>query len=328
MSAVVDATGVSDASVRRVQRATEAALKQVTGLAVGEGPAFKKGAPRRCTDDCAAELAASLSAAGVVVLDLRALDKQGERVAVEVQLFLDGEKVGAKRGEGSIEGFEAAVKPALEALLPAWARKGYGGLRLQVEPGTVVKVDGRLLNGKPGDVVPVPAGVHQVDVMFPEGHAVLQRLEVAEGSRVKVEAVSPEEAVSRRAPKGTSALRGVSYGVFMAGAATLAGGLVAGALGKGTAEGLASCQGDRRGCATLDEVTLKQAQAQAYADTGNVMLGVGGGLAATGVILFLIDALRADPMGILHCPRSPPFTPSGVGLPARGRARDLAESGL
>jgi hypothetical protein len=292
VSAVLDANGVSDAAVKRAQRATETALKQVSSLTVGEGPAFKKGAPKKCTDDCARELATSLSAPGVVLLDLRALDGKGDRVAVEVQLWVDGERLGLKRGEGSIEGFEAALKPVLEALLPPWARKGFGGLRVEAEPGTVVKVDGRLANGKTGDVLPVPAGVHQVDVVFAEGHAVLQRVQVDEGERVKVAALSPAEAVSGKAPRGMSALRGVSYGVFVAGAAAIAGGLIAGALGRGTAAGLASCQGDKRDCQTLDEVQAKQAQAQAYATTGNVMLGVGGGLAATGAALFLIDALR------------------------------------
>ncbi len=292
VSAVLDANGVSDASVRRLQRATEMALKQVTGLPVGEGPAWKKGAPRRCTDDCARELATSLSAAGVVLLDLRALDGKGERVSLELQLWIDGERVGLKKGEGTVEGFETAIKPVLEALLPAWARKGFGGLRVQVEPGTVVKVDGRLVTNRPGEVVAVPAGLHQVDVVFPEGHAVLQRFEVPEGSRVKVEAMSPAEAVSGKAPKDSSALRGVSYGVFVAGAATLAGGLVAGTLGRNTATGItASCQGNVRNCTTLDVVQARQAQAEAYASTGNIMLGVGGGLAATGVVLFLIDAL-------------------------------------
>ncbi|MGV3625098.1 MAG: hypothetical protein ACO1OB_30035 [Archangium sp.] len=291
VAAVVDATNVSDANVRRVQRATENALKQVSSLAVGEGPSFKKGAPRRCSDDCAQQLVSSLNAAGVVVLELRALDKTGEKLAVEAQLWLDGEKVGAKRGEGTVDGFDVAVRPALEALLPAWARKGFGGLRLQVEPGTVVKVDGRVATARAGEVVAVPAGVHQVDVVFPEGHAVLQRLEVGEGSRVKVEAQSPEEAVSGKAPKRMSALRAVSYGTFVAGAAVLAGGLIAGAVGRGTAAGLSSCSGDVRDCATLVEVQRRQAESESYATTGNVLVGVGSGLAATGVALFIIDAV-------------------------------------
>jgi hypothetical protein len=44
-----------------------------------------------------------------------------------------------------------------------------------------------------------------------------------------------------------------------------------------------------RDCAPLDEVQQRQAQAQAYATTGNVLLGVGAGLAALGAGLFVID---------------------------------------
>ncbi|HEY0882534.1 MAG TPA: hypothetical protein VGD87_13420 [Archangium sp.] len=291
VSAILDATGVSDAATRRAQRATENALKAVSSLDVGEGPSFKKGAPRKCGEDCARDLVNGLDASGAVLLELRSLDTKSDRVAIELQLWLDGAKVGAKRGEGSIEGFEAAVKPVLEALLPGWARKGYGGLKAELDPGSVLKVDGRLAAVSSGEVFAVPAGVHQVDVIFSEGHAVLQRLTVEEGSRVQVQAVSPVEAVSGKAPKSMSALRGVSYGAFVAGAATIAGGLIVGALGRGTAEGLSSCQGDKRDCATLEVVQARQAQAEAYANTGNVMLGIGSGLAATGVVLFVIDAL-------------------------------------
>ena len=42
---------------------------------------------------------------------------------------------------------------------------------------------------------------------------------------------------------------------------------------------------------SIEVVQARQAQAEAYATTGNVMLGVGSGLAATGVGLFIIDAL-------------------------------------
>lgn len=292
VAGVLDATNVPDAAVKRLQRATETALKQVSGLSVGEGPAWKKGAPRKCGDDCARDLAGSFSPGGVVLLDLKAVDGKGERVSVELQLWLDGEKVGSKRGEGSVDGFETAIKPVIEALLPAWARKGFGGLRVEVEPGSVVKVDGRLVSPKAGEVLAVPAGVHQVDVIFPEGHAVLQRMEVAEGTRARLEPTSPAAMVSGSGtPAGTSVLRGVSYGVFVAGSMGVAGGLVAGALGRGTGAGLQSCTVDTRSCASLDVVLEKQAQAQAYATTGNVMLGVGTGLLITGAGLFLIDVL-------------------------------------
>lgn len=289
VSAVLDAQGVPDAAVKRAQRATEAALKQVTGLAVGEGPPFKKGAPRRCDDDCAKQLVASISAPGVVLLDLKAVDRAGERLAIDISLWLDGEKVGSRRGEGTVDGFESAAKPALEVLLPPWARKGFGGLRLDVEEGSVVKVDGRVQKAKVGDVVALPAGPHQVDVVFPDGNAVLQRIEVAEGTRARVGATTPAQVLSGGAAPKSGALRGVSYALWVAGAASIAGGLVAGALARGTGAGLSSCQGDVRDCAPLDEVQQRQAQAQAYATTGNIFLGVGAGLAAVGAGLFVID---------------------------------------
>lgn len=291
VSAVVDAQGVSDAAVKRAQRATESALKQVSGLSVGEGPAFKKGAPRKCGDDCATELVRGVPAPGVVLLDLKGLDRAGERVAVEVTLYLDGERVGSRRGDGTIDGFETAAKGALEALLPGWARKGYGGLRFDLEEGSVVKVDGRVSKAKLGDVVALPAGPHQVDVVFPDGNAVLQRIEVAEGVRGRLSVDSPAAVLSGGAAPKSGALRVVSYSLWVAGAASIAGGLIAGALARGTSAGLASCQGDVRDCAPLDEVQQKQAQAQAYATTGNIFLGVGAGLAALGAGLFVIDVV-------------------------------------
>ena len=69
VSAVLDATGVSDAATRRAQRATENALKAVSSLNVGEGPSFKKGAPRKCGEDCARDLVNGLDASGAVLLD-------------------------------------------------------------------------------------------------------------------------------------------------------------------------------------------------------------------------------------------------------------------
>lgn len=287
--AVLDANGVSDAAPRRLQKMTEAALRQVSSLAVSEGPTWKKGAPRKC-DDCARELAASLGTSAAVLLDLRPGEGKGERVSVDVQLWVDGARLSSKRGEGALDGFETAIRPVMEGLLPAWARKGFGALSVELEPGAVLKVDGRLAGNK-GGLVSVPAGTHQVDVVFAEGHAVLQRLEVPEGNRVKLEVASPAQVVDTRAPSGTSVLRGVSYATFVAGSAAIAGGLVAGSLGRQTGAGLTSCQGNVRSCATLEDVLQKQKEAQAFADTGNVLIGVGSGLAITGAALFLIDVL-------------------------------------
>lgn len=291
VSAVLDAPGLGDGVVRKAQRATEAALKQLSGLAVGEGPAFKRGTPRRCEGgDCAAEVVRAVSVPGVALLDLK--EGRGDKVAFELSLWLDGERVGSKRGEASLDGLEAALKPALEAILPGWARKGWGGVRLEVEPGALVKLDGRATDARPGEVVPVPAGVHLVDVVFPDGHAVLQKLEVAEGARTRLDASTPAPAVGR-ARAGLSALRTVSYAAWVVGAATVAAGLVAGALSRFTSQGMAPCTGDSRSCATLVDAQERNRQAAALASTGNVLLGLGLGLAVVGVGLFTIDVVAS-----------------------------------
>ncbi len=290
VAVVLDAQGVTDVAARRVQRATEAALKQVSALSVGDGPIFKKGAPRRCDDDCPRLLVAEAGTPGVVLLDVKGLDKAGERAAVELSLYLDGERVGSRRGEGAIDAFEGAAKGALETLLPPWARKGFGGLRLDLPEGSVVKVDGRLVKARLGDVVALTAGPHQVDVIFPDGNAVLQRVSVDEGARGRL-AVEPPTALTAAGPPKSGTLRAVSYGLWVAGAASIAGGLIAGALARGTGAGLASCQGEVRDCASLDAVQQRQAQAQAWATTGNVFLGVGAGLAALGAGLFVVDVV-------------------------------------
>jgi len=290
VAAVSDAQRLDDGQVRKVQRACEAVLGQLAALAVGEGPAYARGAPRRCEDDCAAQLVKGLSAPAVTVLSLKGEGR--DRFSFTASFWLEGEKRGEKSGSGELSDAQAALKPAVQALLPAWARKGWGGLRVQVtEPGAVVKVDGRVSDVAPGEVVPLPAGPHRVDVVFADGSAVLQKVELPEGARGRLQVSAPQAVVTRGTKLGTSPVRVAGYVTFVVGAAAIAGGLVAGALSRGTSVGMAPCSASSRDCATLEQAQAAHAQAQAYATTGNVMLGVGGGLAAAGAGLFAIDAL-------------------------------------
>lgn len=288
VTAVLDSAGPSEATARRAHKALDGALRGLSSAPVKDGPAFKKGAPKRCTDDCAKELARSLDAPGVLVLDLKGTDA---RILFELSFWLDGEKSGVRKGETPPEALEPSMKAALEQLLPGWTRKGFGALAVQVEGGSVIKVDGRVVAARNGDLVPVPAGVHQVDVVFPDGNAVLQRLEVAEAARVPLEA-SASAALVARGTAGPTALRYGSYGLFMTGAGSVAAGLIAGALARGTGIGLTSCDSpDARACSTLAEAQAAHAQARQYAGTGNVLLGVGASLMALGVSLFVVDVL-------------------------------------
>lgn len=289
--AVVDAVGLSDGSTRRLQRATEAALKSVSGLHVNEGPAWKHGAPRRCGEECAQALVSSLTSTTVVLMEARQTDRL-EKVQVDLQWWVDGRFVTRARGEGPTENFEASARGLLETLVPAWARKGYGALRVDVETGSVLKVDGRMTSFKRLDLLPVTSGIHQVDLISADGTAVLQRLEVAEGARVAVTTPPPLEAVEApQAQTQTSPTRIASYGSWMVGSLVFGGGFLAGALSKGTAQGLVPCDVTTRDCAPLDRVLELNRQSHAWATTGNVMLGVGGALLLAGAGLFVLSIL-------------------------------------
>ncbi len=286
VAAVLDSNGPSEATARKAQRSLEAALKALSGAPTTDGPVFRKGAPRSCTSDCAAKLVASLTGSTVALLDLKGSDT---RVVFELSVWVASERVGARKGETPPEALDASLKAALEQLLPAWLRKGFGALSLTVEGGSVVKVDGRVLPTRTTEVLAVPSGVHQVDVVFPDGNAVLQRLEVPEAGRVTLSVESPT-LLSSRPASGPTALRYTSYGLFMAGAGSLAAGLIAGALSHGKGLGLTACDSpSARTCSTLAEVQQRQQLAQQYAGAGNVLLGVGAGLATLAVSLFIVD---------------------------------------
>ncbi len=287
-SALIDSNGPSEASARKAQKALDASLKALSGAPVKDSTPWRKGSPKKCTDECAKELASSLGTPGVAVMELKGSDT---RIVFDLSFWLDGERVGSRKGETPPEALEPSLKAALEQLLPGWMRRGFGAMSVRVEGGSVVKVDGRVVPTRNGELVAVPAGVHQVDVVFPDGNAVLQRLEVPEAGRVPLEVESPT-ALTARASAGPTALRYASYGLFMAGAGSIAAGLIAGALSRGTGIGLTSCDSpDARACSTLAEAQAANVQARAYASTGNVLLGVGASLAALGVSLFVVDVL-------------------------------------
>lgn len=286
-SAVVDVSGPSEATTRKVQKALDASLKALSGAGVKESAPFKKGSPRRC-DDCAKDAVRAVGTPAVALLELKGSDS---RLLFELSFWVDGEKSGTRKGETPLEAIDASLKAALEQLMPGWMRKGFGALSVQVEGGSVVKVDGRVVTARNGELVAVPAGSHQVDVVFPDGNATLQRLDVPEAGRVPLE-VEPSRALSARASSGPTALRYASYGLFMAGAGTVAAGFIAGALMRGTGIGLTSCNTpDARSCSTLTEAQLRQQQAQQYASTGNALLGVGTSLVALAASLFVVDLL-------------------------------------
>ncbi len=289
--AVLDAQGMPDATVKRLTRAAADSLKALSALKVGDPAPWRKDSPKKncASTDCQQDVVKAVPSPVVLLLSFKG---QGAFITVDASLWLEGERVAAKSGDLELDSAEVGFKPVIEAVLPAWARKGWGGLRLDTDAGAVVKLDGRATRYRPGEVLAVPAGPHQLDVVFADGNAVLQRVDVPEGSRLRVDVAPAQGVVTETSGSGLSTIRAVSYGLFAAGTLAIAGGLVAGTLSRQTGAGQNSCMGDSRSCVTFETAAEKQRQSAGYATTGNVFLGTGLALVATGVGLFVYDAVR------------------------------------
>jgi hypothetical protein len=198
-----------------------------------------------------------------------------ERDKLEAAFFVDGDRAGE-------------LADGVEAALPGWAKKGWGGVRLALPPGAVLKVDGSV-SARAGEVVPLTAGPHQLDVVFSDGSALLQRVDVAEGSRTRVDTMPPAPPAPVRT---TSVLRVSGTAAWMVGAATLLSAFIVGYVGRQTASGQNPCTVSSRECVTYAMAQDQSRASSQYALTANVLLGVGLVLALAGAGLFTFDVLR------------------------------------
>ncbi len=293
---VMDASALSDAQVRKLHKAAVEAAKSLSAMPVVDTFDFK-GPKRGCaTSDlpCQRERVQKVGTAGVVALWLKGRSDGADAEAV---LFLDGERLtGLRPGDLENDALDSGLKGLFEAVLPQWLRKGWGGVKLAEEPppGSVVKVDGRVLGGKRAEVLAVPAGTHQLDLVYPDGRALLVKVDVAEGARTRLDA-APAPAVTGGATarlQSISPWRIVSYTAWMAGTATVLAALIVGFFGRQTAVGQSPCAIDNRECVTYATAQEQQRLAAGYASTANVLLAVGLTLAVGGAGLFTVDVLR------------------------------------
>jgi hypothetical protein len=286
--AIVDAQNTAEAQSRKMQRACEAALAATSPLTVGEGPALRKGAPRKCTDDCTQELLKNLPP---YVLAL-SIDGKNEKLAVEASFWADGRKLNSKRVEVSTESVDPTAKSLVESVLPVWARRGWAAVVVPQTPGVLVKIDGRPLTGGPGELAPVTAGKHAIDVLSDDGRATLTRVDITEGSRATIDTrLAPLVVPRAMSTAGITPLRAISYTTFLVGALAIASGFIAGAVARWDLANLTACPMGSTQCATLDVAQARAQQANTITSTGNVLLGVGGGLAALGIGLFIVDVV-------------------------------------
>ncbi|QRN96613.1 hypothetical protein JRI60_47750 [Archangium violaceum] len=277
------------AEAERVRGIAEGLARELTGLLVSSGREVTLEGRCGAEDACLRAVAAEERTEHVLVLGV-VPRRQGS-------LDVDVAWVDTVRGEVArrpVTGLAPAMlardlRPAVAALVPAFARKGWGGV---VAPGTArLRVDGRMMTG-PGEVVALTAGPHEVDVLLPSGEATLTREQVQEGVLLRLEP-RPDflpGATESRAPRGKG-LRAASYVTFSVGALAVAGSLVAGGLSRGSLRGVESCEGRERDCTSFTRAGPAYEQAGRYARTGNVLLGAGAGLAAVGAGLFVFDLL-------------------------------------
>ncbi len=296
---VVEASGLSDGQARRVGRLAELALRELSGFSVKESSPFKRGSPRRrCEDDgCLQALGRETGADHALLLSLRL-----SGVALTIDAWLvdssgRGKPQHQRREEVSLADSEEALRSQVQASLPAFGRKGWGGLVLQPEAGAQVrqlKIDGRSHAFVAGEPLALPSSVHTIDVLFDSGQAVMQRTFVPEGERVVLEP-APSAAVFERSAaleQGGERRRLLSYGLWSAGALAVAGSLLVGAASRSAASTLSTCQGENRDCAVYSEALQQHQQASAYALSGNILLGAGVALSAAGAGLFTFDLLE------------------------------------
>ena len=290
---VMDVQGLPDSAVRKVHKATVEQLKGLVAIPVSDALDWK-GPKRSCSDTeagCQREKVKAAGAPAVVALWLSGSRDSAKATAV---FWLDGERASPTRDlELALDAPD--LKVLLDGVVPAWMKKGWGGVRLSEEPppGSVLKVDGRVLTGKRAPVIALSSGAHQLDVVFPDGRAVLQRIDVAEGSRTRVEVAPPAGLSQPGAPAGgISALRVASYAAWMVGAATLLSAFIVAFVGRSTANGNSPCRPDSRGCVDIEVAQENQRKAAGYASIANVLLGTGLAFSVAGAGLFTIDAVR------------------------------------
>ncbi|MCA9525508.1 MAG: PEGA domain-containing protein [Myxococcales bacterium] len=181
-----------------------------------------------------------------------------------------------------------------------------GELQVVVNVPAEIRLDGRPIGRAPlPGPVPVEVGLHALEVR-PDGGDVYREMVTIEAGRLT------ETSIDLDAGPGFSLdQRTVSYVVMGVGGAVILGGVVTSILAVGADGDLADCRSDATCNHTDRELTLAD-DVRSQALTTDILLGVGAAVAATGVVLYLIDEspdARAD-TGVPRVGLSP--TPGGA----------------
>jgi len=287
------APGATDAAAGAVARATEAALREVSTLVLQPALPASPLAKRCGAEDpgCWVALASKANADYGLVL---VADPAGGLTVDLVLVDLKARKVTQRRFTSPSQDAAAqTARSVLEALVPAFLRRGYGGFLVDLPAGTRLKVDGKVVLAEPSRApVPVQNGRHEVDLLLSDGTAVLTRADVAEGQVAALTLKTERPTYGGDRSAENNGLKITSAVLWTAGtaAAAAAFGVAAAANGRATTV-FHPCTSTDRTCVTQQEAITGQQELAQSMLLANILLIGGGALAVGGGVVFTFDLL-------------------------------------
>lgn len=295
---VVSAADLTQGQQQQLVDATEGALREASALKVKDQGrrAVLTGPNKRCGSDvdCLVGLGQALKTDHALMLSLAFVG--GELKASGFWVDVARRKATYKQAPaGRSAELDDRATALVEAALPGFLRRGWGGLDIAAEAGAIVKVDGRKVATTPLETpLALSEGEHEVDVVYATGGGVLHRVKIEEGQRHQIDASFAAMPSGDRAAAKSDVLQTVSYGVWSAGAIAVAGSFVAGALAARAASDVRACAGADRSCTNYLDAQLKLRQSQELAGTANVLLVSGAVLMVGGAGVFAWDLMAGS----------------------------------
>lgn len=199
----------------------------------------------------------------------------------------------------------------LQLTQPLQAGSTQASLSLTVNlPEAEIFIDGRPRGRSPlAAPLKLSPGAHQLRVLSRDAHPYEITIHLKEGEKV-------ERHIQLDEKGGLLSQRNLSYGLMGLGAASLIGAGITGGLTLSSDGDLDDCRSDRSCQRTQREVSLSD-DVKSYALTTDILLGAGVALAATGVVLFLLDdGAPAQAQGNVEAARGFGITPTQGGAAA------------
>lgn len=282
-------SALPEAQAAQLARTAESLLRETSSLALQ--PALPPSViSKRCgkeDPDCWVALAAR---AGTDYGLVMVMDPMGGLSAEVVMVDLRARRLTERRLTApSVEGAGNALRAAIDALVPPYLRRGFGGLQVELPAGARLKVDGKVVLTQPSRTpVPVQSGRHEVDLLLPSGQAVLQRAEVSEGqtSALQLQLAPPAEV-----QRSNDALLATSAALWSAGTVSVVGALLLSAVVNFRVQQVQSCA-TASDCPTQGAADQERQSANQLTGVANGMMAGGAVLAGVGGAIFVFDLVQ------------------------------------